>query len=96
MRRLRTAHASLTPQVDVSTRSLEYVFQLHEAPINTVLLSAGFAVTGSADRTLRVWPLDFASHFLEARAHRACAAASHTTSTAASHTDNAAASHTDR
>ena len=63
--------------MDVSTRSLEYVFQLHEAPINTVLLSAGFAVTGSADRTLRVWPLDFASHFLEARAHRACAAASH-------------------
>ena len=88
-------------QVDVSTRSLEYVFQLHDAPINTVrpqpprpqpprpqppkpelqpqppnpylqphleqvLLSAGFAVTGSADHTLRVWPLDFASHFLEA------------------------------
>lgn len=31
-----------------------------------MLLSAGFAVTGSADHTLRVWPLDFASHFLEA------------------------------
>ena len=30
-------------------------------------LSAGFAVTGASDRKLgRVWPLDFASHFLEA------------------------------
>ena len=53
-------------QVDVSRRSLEYVFQLHDAPINTVLLSAGFAVTGSADHKLRVWPLDFGAHFLEA------------------------------
>ena len=53
-------------QVDVSTRSLEYVFQLHDAPIHAVHLSAGFAVTASADRRLRVWPLDFSAHFLEA------------------------------
>ena len=104
-------------QVDVSTRSLEYVFQLHDAPINTVrpqpprpqpprpqpprpqppkpelqsqppnpylqphleqvLLSAGFAVTGSADHTLRVWPLDFASHFLEAEHEGAVTTARH-------------------
>lgn len=37
-------------QVDLTTRRLEYVFALHEAPINTILLSAGFAVTGSDDR----------------------------------------------
>ena len=53
-------------QIDTFTRTLEYVFALHDAPINTVLLSAGFAVTGSDDRKLRIWPLDFTSHFLEA------------------------------
>ena len=42
-----------------------------------MLLSAGFAVTGSADHTLRVWPLDFASHFLEAEHEGAVTTARH-------------------
>ena len=53
-------------QVDISSRKLEYVYQLHDAPINAVLISPGFAVTASDDHKLRVWPLDFASHVLEA------------------------------
>ena len=48
------------------TRTLEHVHALHEGAINAVHLSAGFAVTGGADRKLRVWPLDFSAHFLEA------------------------------
>ena len=52
--------------IDPSTRTLEYVHALHEGAINAVHLSAGFAVTGGADRKLRVWPLDFSAHFLEA------------------------------
>ena len=52
--------------IDPSTRVLEYVHALHEESINAVHLSAGFAVTGGADRKLRVWPLDFSAHFLEA------------------------------
>lgn len=42
---------------------------LRVAPLTPCLVAhrqAGFAVTGSDDRKLRVWPLDFASHFLEA------------------------------
>ena len=52
--------------IDPNTRTLEYVHALHDDAINAVHLSAGFAVTGGADRKLRVWPLDFSAHFLEA------------------------------
>ena len=41
--------------IDPSTRALEFVHQLHDDAINAVHLSAGFAVTGGADRKLRVW-----------------------------------------
>ena len=52
--------------INPTTRALEYVHALHDDAINAVHLSAGFAVTGGADRKLRVWPLDFSAHFLEA------------------------------
>lgn len=52
--------------INPTTRALEYVHALHDGAINAVHLSAGFAVTGGADRKLRVWPLDFSAHFLEA------------------------------
>lgn len=41
--------------IDPTTRKLEAVHQLHDEAINAVHLSAGFAVTGGADRKLRVW-----------------------------------------
>jgi WD40 repeat protein len=41
-------------------------YQLHLGAINSISLGEGLAVTGSDDKTLRVWPLDFSSHLLEA------------------------------
>ena len=64
-------------QIDPKKRRLEFVYALHDEAINAVHLSAGFAVTGSADHTLRVWPLDFASHFLEAEHEGAVTTARH-------------------
>jgi hypothetical protein len=38
----------------------------HAGPIHTLIFNEGFCVTGSEDRFLRVWPLDFSDFFLEA------------------------------
>jgi len=40
--------------------------RVFQGPIEAVHLGSGFAVTGGADQKLRVWPLDFSMHFLEA------------------------------
>ncbi len=53
-------------QVNYSTKVLECVFKLHDGPIHSVAINEGFCVTASADRYLRVWPLDFSDFFLEA------------------------------
>lgn len=53
-------------QVNYGTKVLECVFKLHDGPIHSVAINEGFCVTASADRFLRVWPLDFSDFFLEA------------------------------
>jgi hypothetical protein len=55
------------PQVNYSSKVLECVFKLHDGPIASVAINEGFCVTASADRYLRVWPLDFSDFFLEAQ-----------------------------
>ncbi len=54
-------------QVNYATRELECVFQLHDGPILSLSINEGFCVTASADKYLRVWPLDFSDFFLEAQ-----------------------------
>lgn len=53
-------------QLNYGRRCLECVYQLHSAAINSIVVSEGFCVTGSDDRFLRVWPVDFTDFFLEA------------------------------
>lgn len=55
----------LVLQINYGTRTLERVYQLHSAAINCMLVSDGLCVTGSDDRFMRVWPLDFADFLLE-------------------------------
>eukprot|EP00736_Rhodelphis_marinus_P007017 Rmarinus@m.27611 len=53
-------------QVECSKRRLEVIHQLHSGPIHCMAINAGFCTTASDDNCVRVWPLDFAEHFLEA------------------------------
>ena len=53
-------------QVNYGRRTLEAVFQLHNGPINSIIVNEGFCITGSDDRYLRMWPVDFSDYFLEA------------------------------
>ena len=53
-------------QLNYGRRCLECVYQLHNAAINSLVVSEGFCVTASDDKFLRVWPVDFTDFFLEA------------------------------
>ena len=53
-------------QINYGTRTLECVYQLHNGAINSLIVSEGFCITGSDDKFLRVWPVDFSDFFLEA------------------------------
>lgn len=53
-------------QINYDKLSLEVVYQLHMGAINTFVVNEGFAITGSDDKFLRVWPIDFSDFFLEA------------------------------
>jgi WD repeat-containing protein 90 len=53
-------------QIDYDAHRLDAVYQLHTAGINSIAVSEGFAITGSDDKLLRIWPIDFSDHFLEA------------------------------
>lgn len=48
-------------------RALTAVYQLHAAAINSIAVGEGLALTASDDTTLRLWPLDFSGHLLEAQ-----------------------------
>jgi len=54
-------------QVNAGTQELEFVYQLHDAGINSLAICEAFCVTGSDDMYLRVWPLDFSEFFIEAK-----------------------------
>jgi WD40 repeat protein len=55
------------PQINYTNRVVEQIYRLHDAGINALVVTDGFCVTGSDDRFLRVWPLDFSDYFLEAQ-----------------------------
>ncbi|GMH82171.1 hypothetical protein TrST_g11669 [Triparma strigata] len=54
-------------QISYHSRTVLCVLKLHDGPINTVAVNEGYAVTGSDDRFLRLWPLDFSDYLLEAQ-----------------------------
>lgn len=53
-------------QCNYGRRQLECVYNLHHGAINSLVVNEGFVVTGSDDKFLRVWPVDFSDFFLEA------------------------------
>lgn len=59
------ANLLLGAQINYEGRSLERIYQLHGGPINCLLISEGFCVTGSDDKYLRIWPVDFSDFLLE-------------------------------
>lgn len=48
------------------TRNLLCVLQLHNGPILSLEVNEDHAVTGSEDKVLRMWPLDFSDFLMEA------------------------------
>jgi WD40 repeat protein len=54
-------------QVNAESQELEFVFKLHDSGIHSLAVNEAFCVTGSDDQYLRVWPLDFAEFFMEAK-----------------------------
>ena len=54
-------------QINYLSRELEGVYKIHDGSVCALSISAGFCVTGSEDKFLRVWPLDFSEYFLEAK-----------------------------
>lgn len=62
---MQLQNVSVVLQINYGTRTLERVYQLHSAAINCMLVSEGLCVTGSDDRFMRVWPLDFSDFLLE-------------------------------
>ncbi len=53
-------------KVDFKTQELAEVYKVHEAGVSSMALSAGYCVTGSEDKMLRVWHIDFSEYLLEA------------------------------
>ena len=56
----------LVYQINYTNRTVDQIYRLHDSSINALVVTDGFCVTGSSDRFLRVWPLDFSDYFLEA------------------------------
>ena len=54
-------------QINYDNRKVECVYRLHDRAIRTVAINEGYCVTGSDDKFLRVWPLDFSDYILEAQ-----------------------------
>jgi WD40 repeat protein len=54
-------------QVNYDNRKVECVYRLHDRAIRTIAINEGYCVTGSDDKFLRVWPLDFSDYILEAQ-----------------------------
>jgi WD40 repeat protein len=44
-------------------------YSLHDQPILSISCSEQFCVTGSADNTLKIWPLDFSEPIIEVQQH---------------------------
>ena len=68
-------HTLLPYFLPAYSRSVLCVYQLHSAAINTLVVHDSFCVTGSDDKMLRVWPMDFSDYLLEVwnSVHTCCA-----------------------
>lgn len=63
---MRAPPALPAPQVSYHTRNLLCVLQLHDEPILSLTVTEWCAITCSADKLLRLWPLDFSDSLMEA------------------------------
>lgn len=54
-------------QVNFTKGTLESIFRLHNGPITSMVVNPGFCITGSADKYIRVWPLEFNDYYLQAQ-----------------------------
>lgn len=54
-------------KVDCLKEQVICTYQLHSVSITSFVIGNGYAVTGSADNMLRVWPLDFSDFLMEAQ-----------------------------
>lgn len=54
-------------QINYNSRKIDGVIKCHESSICSLVVSAGFCVTGSEDQYLRVWPLDLSDFNIEAK-----------------------------
>ncbi|KAL8447868.1 hypothetical protein Emed_004163 [Eimeria media] len=59
-------------EIDYFTRAVKRVFPLHQGPIWAVAAGVRFCVTASADKAVKVWPLNFVSAYLSAEHGEAC------------------------
>ena len=57
--------ATCSPYATHRSRTLLCVFQLHAAAINSLVVCGGVCVTGSDDRLVRMWPLDFSDYLVQ-------------------------------
>lgn len=48
------------------SRNLLCVLKLHDGPILSLTAKESYVITGSADKLLRLWPLDFSDFLMEA------------------------------
>eukprot|EP00903_Cladosiphon_okamuranus_P011112 g10488.t1 len=61
-----SSRAGTVLQVSYHTRNLLCVLRLHDGPILYLEVKEDYAVTGSEDKLLRLWPLDFSDFLMEA------------------------------
>lgn len=52
--------------INYHTKKLENAYQIHDGPIQSISVNDAFCVTGSEDKLLRVWLLDFSEYYIEA------------------------------
>jgi WD40 repeat protein len=54
-------------QINYATEALERTYRTNDSAIYTIAVNEEFCVTGSEDKFLRVWPLDFCEFLMEAK-----------------------------
>jgi WD40 repeat protein len=54
-------------QINYATEALEATYKTNDSSIYSIAVNEAFCVTGSEDKFLRVWPLDFSEFVMEAK-----------------------------
>lgn len=60
-----STHQGTVLQLNFLERKIEFTYKLHSGPIHSLSINEGFCVSASADKYLRVWPLDFGDFYLQ-------------------------------